>query len=138
MPSVSPRAHERIDARAFYAEYHGHTLEHLERLAKELPQGRAVVYLVGDSSLDNKHWILSSRRAACNGYEKVLEPTQSVADVCYWINRECERRGLGDTACCINAAIEESTLGLRSSGALLPQDTFVRQHVGSGDVIVCS
>ena len=38
---------------------------------------------------------------------------------------------------CVNCAIEESTLGSRSS-ALKPQDEFVRDHIADGDVLIAS
>lgn len=58
-----------IKAEDFYGNYHGHTIEHLELLAKALhitppaPDGALgtarprVIWLAGDSSLDNKAWI---------------------------------------------------------------------------------
>lgn len=125
------------NVRGYYNEYHGHTIDHLKAVAEELPQGRGVIYLVGDSTLDNKYWLQGSTQA-CNGYERVLQPKTSVPDVAYWINRECEERGLGDIFCCINAAIEESTLGLRHGGKLLPQDVFVQQTICEKDIVVVS
>lgn len=38
----------------------------------------------------------------------------------------------------INCAVEESTIGLRTEGKLLPQDEFVRDNVGENDIIVSS
>ena len=32
------------------------------------------IYLAGDSSLDNKAWILNCQTQALNGYEKILRP----------------------------------------------------------------
>ena len=62
----------------------------------------------GDSSLDNKFWILDEQRhAAVNGYEDVLAGSM-VADVAYWLNAECAQQGIRMAA--INAAIEESTI----------------------------
>ena len=119
--------------RGFYMEYHGHTIDDLEALADDLPQGRGVIYLVGDSTMDNKYWIKTKSERACNGYERCLANAKSVPDVAYWMNVECERRGL--EYCCINAAIEESTLGLREGGNLLPQDAFVQRHLSERDGI---
>ena len=88
-----------IDSAQFYATYHGHRVEHLRTLHRALTdrEGDArprVVFLAGDSSLDNKHWLyrpskkanvvrsLTARRsfigAAVNGYEDVLTPPRSV------------------------------------------------------------
>ena len=52
---------------SFYKEYHGHRVSDLEVLVQALPQGRGVLYLLGDSTLDNKVW-LNSIKAAVNGY----------------------------------------------------------------------
>ena len=136
---VPPRARDMAGGlRNFYDEYHGHRVQDLETLADTLPCGRGTIYLVGDSTLDNKYWLGSESEAACNGYERCLAPPRSTPDVAYWINRECEQRGLGHALCCVNAAIEESTLGLRDGDTLLPQDAFVQRRLCEKDVIVVS
>ena len=124
--------------RGFYNEYHGHTIDDLGTLVDSLPQGRGTMYLVGDSTLDNKYWLHGEMEPACNGYERCLVPPRSIPDVAYWINHECEQRGIGTAYCCVNAAIEESTLGLRDGGRLLPQDAFVRDRLAGNDVIIVS
>ena len=61
---------------------------------------RPVVWLAGDSSLDNKHWFQPPDKhrsinagigrsrpylaEACNGYERFLRPPVMVQDVAYW------------------------------------------------------
>jgi hypothetical protein len=52
------------------------------------------------------------------------------------VNRELAEQGLGEYAC-INAAVEESTVGDREKG-LLPHDEFVRDHIQSDDVVIVS
>jgi hypothetical protein len=39
---------------------------------------------------------------------------------------------------CVNAAVEESTIGGRAAGALLPHDEFVRDHLSPRDVVIAS
>lgn len=119
----------------YYQEYHGHKIEHLEHMADHLPGDRGTVFLVGDSTLDNKYWI-HELVPACNGYEKLLQPAKSIPDVAYCINKVCKDRGL--PLCCINAAIEESTIGLRQGGVLLPHDSFVQRRIKEGDVLLVS
>jgi len=132
----------KLDARTFYGEYHGHKIEHLEQLIPAVRndggRSRGIIFLVGDSTLDNKHWLDRETKPACNGYEHCLQPARSIPDVAYWCNRECEDRGLRGLLCCVNAAIEESTLGLRAGNVLLPQDTVVQRHINETDVLVCS
>jgi len=132
----------KVDSRAFYGEYHGHTVAHLHAVhdalrIREAPNGteRPIIFLCGDSTLDNKYWF-HDRSNACNGYERVLEPAVMREDVSYWVNRELADRGLD--ASCLNCAIEESTLAERDGSALLPQDTFIREHLRSQDVLVVS
>ena len=46
-----------IDSRAYYAQYHGHPIAHLEAaLAAMRAAGKSAIFLAGDSSLDNKYW----------------------------------------------------------------------------------
>lgn len=127
-----------VDSRAFFATYHGHDAAALRAAEPALrgPAGRRVVWLVGDSSLDNKAWVADSRAAASNGYAAVLTPPTVVADVAHHINLELETRGGGVVA--VNAAVEESTLGERAGGALLPQDVVVRDRLRADDILVVS
>ena len=53
---------------------------------------RPLVWLAGDSSLDNKYWIPGNTAEAIGGYERVLQPPVSRQDVCYCLNREFVRR----------------------------------------------
>lgn len=129
---------------AFYGEYHGHRVAHLQQILPELrkaPGGRAaersVVWLCGDSTLDNKYWLPHRSEAGINGFERALSgPMQP--DVAYWVNSELVSRGLGDRVCCVNCAVEESTLGGRMRGGLEPQDGIIAEHIRDDDVLVVS
>lgn len=139
---------QRIDAQTFYATYHGHPVGDLEQLHASLrAQGKKIVFLVGDSSLDNKHWLFPAAAkkltederfvgAACNGYEMILDPPRCVMDVCYHMNVALAE-AKSDFAC-INAAVEESTVSDREGGRLLEQDEFVLRNLRDGDVVICS
>jgi hypothetical protein len=172
----------RIDSDSFYSNYFGHQLDELEVLYEALvarprreyleqqkrPQGSAdsagpvsTIFLVGDSSMDNKHWLLSSERrvAATNGYETVLKPARSVPDVAYQVNSLLSRiykdevssvfpelqlgpQSAGNPAppryVCINCAFEESTLEDRKTDELPPHDCFVRDHLTPDDILIIS
>ena len=125
----------------FYGEYHGHKITDLEYLLPILrgESARSVVWLVGDSTLDNKYWLPAlrgSQHKPCCGYEKVL--SRVVPDVAFWVNKAiCDRGNEGGT-CCINTAIEESTLADRAGDALMEQDVFVRDHMQPQDTLVVS
>ena len=46
-----------VDAGEFYGEYNGHKVTHLEKLLPALRSSSdALLWLAGDSSLDNKYW----------------------------------------------------------------------------------
>ena len=112
---------------SYYEPFYGHDVDHLALALSALRRRHdSVVFLAGDSSLDNKYWF-SSWADAVNGYETVLEPPRMKRDVCYWINEQAEREGkrLG----CLNAAVEATSLNDRAWGRLLPQDAFIRDHI---------
>ena len=121
---------------SYYEPFYGHDVEHLALALSALRRRHdSVVFLAGDSSLDNKYWF-SSWADAVNGYETVLEPPRMKRDVCYWINEQAEREG--ERIGCLNAAVEATSLNDRAWGRLLPQDAFIRDHITEDDVLVVS
>ena len=81
-----------VPSRAFYLTYHGHEPEFLHRIYTPLRrQHRRMIFLAGDSSLDNKYWFADTAPAV-NGYELLLRPPVMKQDVCYWINHEIVER----------------------------------------------
>jgi hypothetical protein len=145
----------------FYQEYHGHKVAHLERVFTSLcAQGcQRFVFLCGDSSMDNKHWLLDKdpgepinprkmndskiTAPAVNGYEDALRSCSSagaprmVKDVSYWFNKLAQDLHGSKTLCTFMSAVEESTAMDRRVG-LLPQDEFIRDNVTPQDCIVIS
>jgi hypothetical protein len=127
----------RNKVRDYYKRFDGHEIEHLEIVYDTLrgPQNdRPLMFLCGDSTMDNKHWFPDKARA-CNGLEQCLQPAMCKKDVEYWLNREAVDRGLNLGA--INTAVEASTLQNRAFG-LLEQDEFVRSRVRPTDTICIS
>ena len=86
--------------------------------------------------MDNKFWF-DDTAPALNGYEKLLDPPISRQDISFWINYELMRRGLNN-ATAINAAVEESTVGMRACCQLLQQDYFIRDNISQNDVLIVS
>lgn len=79
----------------FYDPFYGHDVEHLAAALAALRRRHdSVVFLAGDSSLDNKYWF-SSWADAVNGYEEILEPPAMKRDVCYWAGRGAGGKGPG-------------------------------------------
>lgn len=148
-----------INSSKFYNEYHGHRLNDLELLYKHLRNNNKnknnnLIFLAGDSSLDNKHWF-HEQTNAINDYETILNPPVSRQDIAYWMNyslvHETNNNNDDDNNTnntnnnqknlkwkVINCAIEESTVGARSCGRLLPQDKFIRDNIQSDDILVIS
>lgn len=152
----------KISSQRFYNEYHGHPVEDLVLLHSHLrgyqnqKQDNPLIFLAGDSSLDNKHWFRNTNNAL-NGYEEILSPPQSRQDIAYWMNyaltqiqfeNEQNKNPLSSSQqqqqqfrghwSVINCAIEESTVGARSCGRLLPQDRFISENIQSQDILMIS
>lgn len=130
-----------LNANEYYGTYHGHEVKHLQRVLdhvkyKNTHPSAGIIYLIGDSTLDNKFWF-RNEGAATNGYESILDPAISKQDICHWINFELERRGYSDRYTTLNCAVEESTIGGRTC-CLRPQDLFVRENFTKNDVLVVS
>ena len=135
-----------IDAFEFYRNYSGHTISDLKILLTHLKNVTTHrVFLAGDSSLDNKHWLFGEHKYKHSKldspnftadsvwqYEGLFHPSRCVKDITYWINRLSFSK-LG----AINCAVEATTLGHREF-KLLDQDRFIRENISRDDVLVVS
>jgi hypothetical protein len=137
--SSHPERAGKINRSRFYYEWKGHKISDLIRFKEitlaERPD-KPIVYLAGDSSLDNKYWVHKS--VAELGvevptiYEKTLDKPQPKPDVSFWLNSL-----LGEGATCINTAVEESMLRERDD-KLLSHDEFIRDNIHAEDVLIVS
>ena len=162
-----------VDARAYFSTYHGHDPAALRLVSSALREGGAVaastdsntdgddpestprklIWLAGDSSLDNKFWLRGSvrRTPACNGEERAFGSAEPLPqDVAHCVNTLLAARagsggggsggggGGSSRLACVNAAVEESRLADRAGGRLLPQDEVLRDSLADGDVLVVS
>lgn len=129
-----------LSSSAFYGEYHGYRPEHLGHARSRLQSHAGIkrfIYLVGDSTLDNKYWF-SSKSKALNGFESVFKPNQKMdRDVSYWFNQKAEQHLASKNVATLCASVEESTIWDRRN-RLLPQDDFVREMVTKDDMLVIS
>jgi hypothetical protein len=138
-PSPTPEPGRRINRAKFYGQYKGHPLEDLalfrEITVAERP-AKPIVWLAGDSSLDNKYW--TNKTIGELGikvpsiYEKTLNDPRPKVDVAFRLNE-----ALGERATCINTAVEESMIRERDNG-LQPHDEFIRDNIGANDVLIVS
>jgi hypothetical protein len=135
VPSVDT---SKINCSRFYYEWKGHQIQDINRfrsITLEQRPGKPIVYLAGDSSLDNKYWVHPQDRirgAVPEIYESALDRPNPKHDVAFWLNHF-----LGDRATCINTAVEESMLRDRDE-QLLPHDQFIRDNIRPEDVLIVS
>lgn len=128
----------KINTSRFYFEYKGHPIADITTFlniaAAQRPDG-PIVYLAGDSSLDNKYWLPppSPADSVPEIYRLVLQRPCPKADVAFWLNHR-----LGARATTLNLAVEASLLRERHGSALLAHDEFIRDHITSRDVLIVS
>ncbi len=119
----------------FYKSWRGHDVDALRHIVAAARPG-PIVWLVGDSTLDNKAWLSGpidelfgdSKVSPAVGAYVGLVP-QMKRDVAYHVN------ALG--VACINCAVEASTLAERS-GKMTEQDELVRDLMQEQDSLVVS
>jgi hypothetical protein len=138
----APESIPKINTSRFYHEWKGHPISNLKTFRtitlKERPD-QPIIYLAGDSSLDNKYWVPSSGPGGEDLpvkvpaiYEQTLDRAKPKPDVAFWLNHV-----LGEKATCINAAIEETMLRERDED-LLSHDEFIRDNIRENDILVVS
>jgi hypothetical protein len=143
-PALSPFIPAKINAARFYFEWSGHPIAdlasfHATTLVER--QDKPIIYLAGDSSLDNKAWLHKSVSELGADipdiYSHVFSNTTTCAaqpkpDVAFWMNSL-----FGSRATCINTAVEATMLRDRDE-QLLPHDTFIRDNLRPQDILIVS
>lgn len=135
---------DKISPTPFYTEWKGHPIPDLKKffINTLMLRGDApIIWLAGDSSLDNKAWISADGPGGtplpCSVPDIYTPQFRSLSpmkpDVAFWMNHH-----LGSQATVINTAVEASLLRERKSGRLLPHDTFIRDNIRAQDVLVVS
>eukprot|EP00457_Paulinella_chromatophora_P007732 gb/GEZN01007756.1/.p1 GENE.gb/GEZN01007756.1/~~gb/GEZN01007756.1/.p1 ORF type:complete len:394 (+),score=65.26 gb/GEZN01007756.1/:130-1182(+) len=124
----------RIMTSKFYKEWSGHPVQDLRVLIRAARDNKLrIIWLLGDSSLDNKAWLEKfGLKQATKLYDVILDKPVVRPDVAHCLNTML----LGEWIA-INTAVEETTLARRIEG-LLPQDELCRDMLGPDDVIICS
>lgn len=124
---------DTINFKNFYNTWHGHTIEDLKKIYINLKKNnRDIIWLCGDSTLDNKFWVLDKTVNAVGDYNDIIDTKLSHPDIAYHIT---SLKFLNYH--CINTAIEESTLKQRNF-KLLSQDEFIRDNITSNDILIIS
>ncbi|OAL54573.1 hypothetical protein IQ07DRAFT_558799 [Pyrenochaeta sp. DS3sAY3a] len=134
-----PTTLTKISCSKFYFEWKGHPIEDLHQfhnITLEQRPDKPIIYLAGDSSLDNKYWVSKSGEYTTTPTPDIYKNTFSnpvpKPDVAFWMNHL-----LDDRATCINTAVEESMLRDRDN-TLLPHDEFIRDHIRANDILIVS
>ncbi len=132
-----------VRALPFYSEWAGHPIPDLitahAAITAAVPPDHPIIYLAGDSSLDNKAWVPSTGPGGdplpCpvpQVYHKFLSPPTPKPDVAFFLNHVLDGR-----ASVINAAVEASLLRQRHE-SLLPHDEFIRDRIQEKDFLIVS
>lgn len=127
-----------INMDSFYGQYHGHAANHLIQLIRFFRQRdkKPLIFLAGDSSLDNKYWLPSNQvEPATNGYENILSPPSMKPDIAYQVNRQLRKHRMNYIA--VNCAIEESTIKCRDE-SLKDQDRVILNNITNEDILIVS
>lgn len=126
----------RVNTSRFFNEWKGHPISDISTFHStvlSLRPDKPIIYLAGDSSLDNKYWVPSSDPVPVpEVYHAVLDQPSPKPDIAFWLNHF-----LGDRATVLNLAVEESLLRDRDT-ALLPHDEFIRDNIRQQDVLIVS
>jgi hypothetical protein len=124
----------KIPTEEFYNEFHGHKVSHLGKLVDHARNHSVpIIFLAGDSSLDNKYWLLDSyRKPAPFIYRSLLLDPFCVQDVAYHLTAAAQERYVA-----INCAVEESTLAGREK-MLTHTDVLITENMRENDVLVVS
>ena len=140
-----------IPSKAFYSNYHGHTVQHLKAFEEAMrpkpkppmrafaKQFRDAIWLAGDSSLDNKHWFPEDEAPVVNNMEcTIMEQNKCRRDIAWWLNKKAEDRHYSQKVFAINSSYEEGKIESRSRGRLLPQDEYLRDNLRPEDFVIVS
>lgn len=134
-PVDDVRGENTVDALTFYGNYSGHPADQLAYILETRPEHTPVLFLAGDSTLDNKYWLASRDERHPNPHlRQCLSAGSIIRDVAYWLARVYASHEFTP----INCAVEASTLRQRLRNGLLHQDELIRDHVGPNDVLVVS
>lgn len=148
-----PEKERFIDSDMFYSHYFGHPPNLLRQLVAQKPRQAPTIYLVGDSTLDNKYWIPNRSELHPNAYirSKISGDNPVLCrDVSYWLSTVYP----SNRYTVINCAIEQTLLRSRVSSKSISsskrrtktddmpmhfeQDTIVRDHITNNDILVVS
>lgn len=127
----------KISSFSYYSNYYGHKTDHLKLLIPFLrKRSKGLIFLAGDSSNDNKHWIRYEQMVdSVNGYEHILDPPKSYSDITYHLNKCLEEKRI--KYCAVNCAVEEASLGEKKY-KLTSQDRIIQENISENDILIVS
>lgn len=104
----------------FSRNYFGHDVHFIEQIySKYRSKGRKIIWLIGDSVLDNKYWV-SEFGIPDEDIVTLFDGQQTKKDIAYWINFKS-----ANMYHAINCAVEAQSLYDKLNNNLTPQDNFV-------------
>lgn len=128
---------QKIKSSRFFYQWKGHPLEDMDllrKLAVSKHPDQPIIYLAGDSSLDNKCWVSKDdiNVEIPEIYHEAFDKPSPKPDVAFWLNSL-----LDDRATSLNLAVEESMLRERAN-TLLEHDTFICDNIRAEDILIVS
>lgn len=125
----------------FYDPYYGHPLKILNFLKQEFEEKQFnFIYFLGDSTLDNKHWVRNKPQKSLPLFEKNLE--YMLPDISFFMNKKLYENN--EKYICLNFAVEENHLKNRNNSTnnnLIPLngwEDYVSSNLTENDILIVS
>ncbi|KAJ3322022.1 hypothetical protein HDV06_003622 [Boothiomyces sp. JEL0866] len=122
-----------ISPTQYFGLFHGIPPNHLQATVNYFRSkypGRSLIYLSGDSSLDNKHWIDGDVETP-DCYKQILNPPIMKPDISFNI------MSVIPSSIVVNTAVEATTIADRYNG-LLESDCIIRDNITEKDILITS
>lgn len=147
----------KINTYEFYSRFNGHPINDLKKAHNHLRKNcSSLIYLAGDSSLDNKHWLFGNSdqkdksyykenktfAAALPAYKEILSNPIMVRDVNYWLGYFLDQKDQlspsDKKTCSLMTSVEATTLMNNGKVREEPQDKFIKNTITDEDYLVIS
>jgi hypothetical protein len=133
-----------VSPQTFYTQYFGHPLDDLMSIYARIRESeKNIIWLAGDSTMDNKHWLfedICEKRTMDSytippqhEYKNLLVPPSCIPDIAACINSLTKDTNY----VALNCAIEESSLSDRQNG-MLAHDHIIKSNIRENDVLIVS
>ncbi|KAI8849381.1 hypothetical protein BC829DRAFT_391628 [Chytridium lagenaria] len=124
-----------IPSDLYYGNFHGIIPSYLSTSHAHLRKhARSLVFFAGDSSLDNKYWVLDKNKPVIEPFDTLLSPTVMKPDLAYHLT---QLLWASEKMAVMNCSVEATTIADRNKD-LLSQDMIIRDNITSDDILIVS